>query len=62
MTISDIAVPDALWCEHCQKDDHRTAECWSTHAAIGWHDAKPAEMEFPSSFAWPDDIAALAKT
>lgn len=29
---------EAKWCEHCRKDDHNHAECWSTRALppIDW--------------------------
>lgn len=56
------AAAEWKWCDNCRKEGHKTGECWSTHAKIGWHDAKPAEVQFPSSFAWPKDIAALAGT
>lgn len=24
------------WCKHCQKTNHNTHECWSTHAVNPW--------------------------
>jgi len=59
--LASDAPPVWKWCDNCRKEGHLTGECWSTHAKIGSHDASPADMQFPTAFAWPEDIAAQAK-